>query len=69
MADGAGTAFTALAGSKGTFRARVPTGSYTVTGRSPLYLSGTSDCAIAPPPTITVTAGGTTRVTVDCQEK
>jgi photosystem II stability/assembly factor-like uncharacterized protein len=68
LRDSAGTAFTATAGSDGVFSVRVPTGSYTITGRSPLYDSGNVDChSIAPAP-VTVTAGATIRVVVACQE-
>jgi hypothetical protein len=66
LRDSGGTAFTATAGSDGVFSVRVPPGSYTITGRSPLYDSGNVDCpSIAP---ATVTAGATIRVVVACQE-
>ena len=64
-----GTTITASAGSAGTFSVQVPVGSYVLTGHSPLYDSGTSDCAAAPPRTITVTAGGTIRMAIDCEER
>jgi hypothetical protein len=64
-----GSTFTASAGSGGTFMVQIPIGSYTVTGRSPLYQNGTSDCGLTPPATVAITADGTTRVTIDCQEK
>lgn len=65
-----GATYTASAGPDGTFEAQLPVGSYTtVTGRSPLYQGGTADCTVAPPAPITVTADGTTRITIDCEEK
>jgi photosystem II stability/assembly factor-like uncharacterized protein len=67
LRDAAGTAFTATAGSDGVFSFRVPTGSYTITGRSPLYDSGSVDCHSIEP--VTVTAGATIRVVVACSEK
>jgi len=62
-----GTRFTATAGSNGTFSVRVPPGSYTITGRSPLYDSGTVDCQSIEP--VTVGAGASTHLQVLCQEK
>ncbi len=64
-----GTTITASAGSAGTFSVQVPVGSYILTGHSHLYESGTSECTAAPPGTITVTAGGTIRTTIDCEER
>ncbi len=61
-----GTTFTATATSDGTFSIGVPAGSYTATGRSPLYQSGAVDCQASGP--LTVTAGATSWVDVTCQE-
>jgi hypothetical protein len=66
LRDSAGAVFTGTAGSDGMFSVRVPIGSYTITGRSPLYSSGNVDCqSIAP---VTVTADATIQVLVTCQE-
>jgi photosystem II stability/assembly factor-like uncharacterized protein len=66
LRDSAGAAFTAAAGSDGMFSVRVPIGSYSITGRSPLYGSGGADCHALD--SVTVTAGATTHVLVMCQE-
>ena len=50
----------------GKFSARVHDGSYTVTGRSPLYGGGKANCESSG--SVIVTGGATTRVVVTCQE-
>jgi hypothetical protein len=67
LRDSAGMAFTATAGSDGVFSVRVPAGSYSITGRSPLYDGGNTDCDSSQP--VTVTAGATSRVVVVCPER
>jgi photosystem II stability/assembly factor-like uncharacterized protein len=62
-----GTLFTATAGSDGVFSVRLPNGTYTITGRSPLYDNGDVDCPSSGP--VTVTAGAAIRVVIACQEK
>jgi hypothetical protein len=62
-----GTTITAKTGSDGRFSVRVAAGSYTVTGRSPLYQGGKANCTASG--SITVTGGATKRVLVACQEK
>ena len=61
-----GATFTSTAGSDGAFSLQVPAGSYTATGRSPLYQSGDVDCQALGP--VTVTAGASSRMDVFCQE-
>jgi photosystem II stability/assembly factor-like uncharacterized protein len=63
-----GRVFTATAGSGGVFTVRVPIGTYTVTGRSPLYDSGSANCYSGGPATVTG-AGETIHVIVACSEK
>jgi hypothetical protein len=67
LRDSVGTVFTGTAGSDGLFSVRVPPGVYTVTGRSPLYNSGTVDCQSVG--SVTVAARTTIRVVVMCQER
>jgi hypothetical protein len=52
-------------GAGGRFSVVVPAGTYTVTGRSPLYQSGTGVCRAAGP--ATVTTGHRTEADVRCQ--
>jgi hypothetical protein len=52
-------------GASGTFSVMVPPGSYTVTGHSPLFGSGTYACQAAG--IVTVTSGHTTKADVLCQ--
>jgi hypothetical protein len=59
---------TAITKSNGTFSARVPAGSYGVTGRSPAYESGMSDCIIENLAKVDVAEGRTAAVTVNCEE-
>lgn len=66
LRDSAGAAFTGTAGTDGMFSVRVPIGSYTITGRSPLYDGGNTDCSSSGP--VTVTPGATIRILVTCQE-
>jgi hypothetical protein len=66
LRNSSGTAFTTTAGSDGAFSARIPPGTYTVIGRSPLYDSGSGDCRPIEP--VTVVASTTTQVVVACQE-
>jgi hypothetical protein len=61
-----GSTFAAQTSSDGTFSIEVPAGSYAITGRSPLFQSGAVDCQASGP--LTVTAGGTSSVAIDCQE-
>ena len=67
LRDSDGTVVTATVGSDGGFLARVPTGTYTVTGRSPAYENGHVDCVSSGPATLTV--GTTIRVVVVCSER
>ena len=62
-----GLRFTGTAGAEGTFSVAAQAGSYTITGRSPLYQSGLADCE-APTP-VTLRADTTTVVTVACSER
>jgi hypothetical protein len=52
----------------GSFSVEVPTGTYVVTGRSPLYQGGRLDCRIAQP-SLTVRAHETISVDVTCDMK
>ena len=52
-------------GASGSYSVTVPAGRYTITGRSPLYGSGTYVCQAAG--TATVTSGHTTKADVLCQ--
>ena len=52
-------------GTDGAFSVMVPAGSYTVTGHSPLFGSGTYQCQSAG--VVTVTSGHTTKADVLCQ--
>lgn len=54
----------AVASSDGSFALRVPVGSYGISGRSPLYQSGSQDCWAGP---VTVGVRQTVRVTVICE--
>jgi hypothetical protein len=63
-----GTVLTATAGSDGAFVVRVPIGRYTITGRSPRYDGGGTDCYSGEPATVTG-ADETVHVTVACSEK
>ena len=69
--SGGGTPFTANAGPDGKFSVQVPAGSYTVTGRSPMFIINDSEgtCVALPGGATTITAGQSTTVTVDCPEK
>lgn len=60
-----GHTITQAVGAAGTFSVSVPAGSYTITGRSPLYDNGTVDCTQAG--TTTVTPNSTSRATITCQ--
>jgi hypothetical protein len=57
----------AQVGTAGRFSVLVPAGTYAVTGRSPLYQSGTGVCRAAEP--ATVTTGHRTEADVFCQLK
>lgn len=61
-----GTAFTATVGSDGVFVVRVPTGTYAITGRSPLYEGGNTDCVSSG--SVILSVGATIDVIVTCQE-
>ncbi len=63
-ADGADFT-TAASGPRGVFSVRVPTGVYTVRGRSPHFQAGTLDCLGES--AVTVATNFTTHVTVVCQ--
>lgn len=63
LRNSSGTTFTTTAGSNGAFVVRIPPGTYTVIGRSPLY---NGDCQPIEP--VTVVAGTTIQVVVACQE-
>jgi len=66
-----GTVYTTSAGSNGAFFLRVPPGSYTVVGRSPLYDGGRVDCLPTKVPIgpITVATRATVRVELACSVK
>jgi hypothetical protein len=63
LRNSSGTTFKTTAGSNGAFVVRIPPGTYTVIGRSPLY---NGDCQPIEP--VTVVAGTTIQVVVACQE-
>jgi hypothetical protein len=62
-----GTTFTATVGSDGVFAVRIPIGTYAVTGRSPLYEGGNTDCFSSG--SVILSVGATTHVVVTCQER
>ena len=64
---GAGRTYVVAAEQDGHYSISVPAGRYTVTGRSPLYQSGTIGCVAQSP--ITVTAGRSIKVDVVCPVK
>jgi hypothetical protein len=68
--SGEGHEFTyrVLPSAEGTFSVEVPTGTYVVTGRSPLYQGGRLDCHIAQP-SLTVRANETITLDVACDMK
>ena len=66
-AAGRGHRYTASVGSTGAYTITLPVGTYTLTGRSPLYQSGTLDCQAEDP--VAVTSGGTVTANVYCQER
>jgi hypothetical protein len=57
---------TLVVGPDGTFSVQVPAGAYAVTGRSPAFESGETDCLA--PGVVTLGAGATQWVVVPCQE-
>lgn len=69
--SGGGSPIVANAASDGKFSVQVPNGSYTVTGRSPMFLINNSEgtCVALPGGATTITAGQSTTVTVECPEK
>jgi hypothetical protein len=67
LRDSDGAVFTATAGSDGVFLVQVPIGTYAITGRSPLYESGNTDCTSSGPATLTV--GAAIHVVVVCSER
>jgi hypothetical protein len=74
MQEKAGTTRTATAGSDGAFSATVPARSYTVTGRSPMFiLNGSQGLCVAEsgsgPAPVEVRAGETTSITIVCPTK
>jgi hypothetical protein len=66
LRDSDGTAFTATVGSDGVFVVRVPIGTYAVTGRSPLYEGGNTDCFSSG--SVLLGVGATIHVIVMCEE-
>jgi hypothetical protein len=68
--SGEGHEFThrVLPSADGSFSVEVPTGTYVVTGRSPLYQGGGSDCRIDQP-SLTVGSHETVSVDVSCDMK
>ena len=68
--SGEGHEFTyrVLPSADGSFSVEVPTGTYVVTGRSPLYEGGRVDCRIAQP-SLTVRAGDTLTEDLACDMK
>ena len=67
LRDSDGAVVTATAGSDGVFLVQVPIGTYAITGRSPLYESGNTDCSSSGPATLMV--GATIHVVVVCPER
>jgi len=67
LRDSDGTVFTTTVGSDGAFMVRVPTGTYAITGRSPLYEGGDTDCLSSG--SVILGVGATMHVVVSCQEK
>jgi hypothetical protein len=67
LRDPDGTVFMATAGSDGVFMVRVPIGTYTIIGRSPLIGSGGADCLSSG--LVTVKTGAVIRVVVACSVK
>jgi hypothetical protein len=67
LRDSDGAVFAATAGSDGIFLVQVPIGTYAITGRSPLYENGNTDCTSSGPATLTV--GATIHVVVVCSER
>ncbi len=66
--NGSGGHITSIAvGPTGRFSVPVSVGTYIVSGLSPKYEGGASECHASGP--ITVTQGATIRIQVDCQEK
>ena len=68
--SGEGHEFTyrVLPSADGSFSVEVPTGTYVVTGRSPLYEGGRVDCRI-PQPSLIVRAGDTLTMDLACDMK
>jgi hypothetical protein len=62
-----GTVFTAAVGSDGVFVVRVPIGTYAITGRSPLYDGGSTDCLSSG--SVILSVGAMIHVVVSCQER
>ncbi len=62
-----GLQFTETVGKEGTFSVAAPAGSYTITGRSPLYQRGLADCQA--PTQVTLRPGTTTVLAVACSER
>jgi hypothetical protein len=67
LRDSGGTVFAATVGSDGVFSVRVPIGTYAITGRSPLYEGGNTDCDSSG--SVTLSVGATIHVVVSCQER
>ena len=63
--EGHESTYRVLPSADGSFSVEVPTGTYVVTGRSPLYQGGRLDCRIAQP-SLTVGAHETITVDVSC---
>jgi hypothetical protein len=66
-AKGTGQIYTSTVGSNGVYSINVPPGTYNLTGRSPLYQSGTADCQTLAP--VEATSASTLIVNVGCEEK
>jgi len=66
-ASGRRQTYTSTAGAHGVYSINVPPGTYTVTGRSPLYQSGDVDCETLAP--VAATSASTVVVNVGCEKK
>ena len=62
-----GAVFTAAVGSDGVFVVRVPIGTYAITGRSPLYDGGRTDCISSG--SVILSVGAMIHVVVLCEER
>ena len=62
-----GTRFAVTVGANGRFSIAATVGTYAVSGRSPQFEGGATDCQASGP--VTVTQGATSTIEVDCQEK